>query len=486
MNKPIFILLAIALFLSCSKDGNPKENGSSDGQTNLIQLNLTLVSKNSFSSSFKYNYGSQFQSVKIIWNKGSSVGTSNKIGEKTITDNDSNITITNLEPQSTYYFKLMGTTEMGVINLSEEVMVTTSEMKLTFNNQILNSFTTNSIEDIIKTDDGFIIATVEHVSSYNNGIRVSKVDHQFNLKWSFVVNESTDPDILAGIMGLKDNTYIAIARKSYNEVFGFKFDQNGNVLWTKYFNSNSGDNLNDIIKFKNVSQELKFILWADDTNNGDASDAYYRELTLNSDGDIISTKILENANDYSFYNFYCDKNGSMYNYGTDASGENFKGVLKKYDAVYNVTWFQTYNNGLVGGDRLDQLLITQNNIVNIGIQTDQYNRKEYRLIHLRNLQGIMINQYTEYKDTFSFQGKDINSDFDGGYLALFLDLGSYYRSATLLKMDVDGNLLWTFIDGKESNDDRFDPSKVLYQNGEYLIFGIKDGNSLWVKKAKIQ
>lgn len=484
MKKTILLLLSIALAFACSKDGSPKNESSIGEQANEIKLNLTLVNNNSFSSNFAYDYSPELENVKIIWNKGSSVTTSDNIGEEEITDNNSNITINNLEPKSTYYFKLKGTAN-GVIRFSEEVQITTSEMKITFNNQILNSFTTNSIENIIKTDDGYILATRDQDYPNQNGIRITKINFQFNLQWTFVINEGIDPDILAGILELSDNTYIGIARKSYYEVFGFKFDQSGNVLWTKNYNSNSGDNLNDIIKFKNLSKDLKFMLWADDTNNGDSSDAYYRALTLNSDGDIISTKILQNANDYNFYNLYYDKNGSMYNYGTDASDGYFKGIIEKYDIDYNLKWSQSYNNGLPGSDRLDQLLITENNIVNIGIQTEG-NYKEYRLIHLRELDGTKINQYIETKDTFSFQGKDINSDFDGGYLALFLDLGSYYRSATLLKIDADGNILWTFIDGKESNDDKFYPSKVFYQNGEYLIFGVKDGNKVWLKKVKIE
>lgn len=164
-----FILLII--ILGCSKE----ESESSDNNSNLT-LNLSSVFSNSYSANLGYDYSSNAENVKLIWNITNEVDLNNKIGEKNITTNNSDITINNLEQNQTYFFRLTGNSNNETY-YSEIVTINTSEIEITFNNQILSSIITNGggLKKIIKRNDGYLLFTTELVELYNTGIRVSKL-----------------------------------------------------------------------------------------------------------------------------------------------------------------------------------------------------------------------------------------------------------------------------------------------------------------------
>jgi hypothetical protein len=491
--KKIVLYTFLILSFSCSNDDKTIDNQEAD-----IELSLTLTSTNSYSASFEYSYSSQLENVILIWNDINEVDLINNIGEVEITQNNSNKTITNLSQSQNYFFKLVGKINEQEY-FSDLVTLTTSEIETLYDGQIASSVSTSNIEEIIKEDDGYLIVT-----GYGD-ITVHKLDNNFNLLWSTEIVER-DTNFFKSIIDLENGEYILFGSGNTNtnlgtyntKSFAVKIDNSGNKLWTKYFHY--ADNTdwtfwwNDIVKFKKKGSNIKLLTTVDTTYYNDRLDTFFHEYTLDFDGEIISQKTLPYAFD-TFLNIEYDNDGNIYNYGTNEFDFNFSpgiilfnGILEKYDQNNELIWSEHYNDEIFGDDSLDRLLINENYIVNIGKEGNS--QEEFRLIHFRNNQGSLLWKFTETRDEFLYQGKDAYTDFDNNILVLYFDIfypnSHVYNIATLMKFDQDGNLLWRYQDGEDFNQERFTPAKVFNDNGEYLIFGVKDANSLWLKKINVE
>ncbi|TBV26903.1 hypothetical protein DMZ43_07525 [Meridianimaribacter sp. CL38] len=495
-----FILLII--ILGCSKE----ESESSDNNSNLT-LNLSSVFSNSYSANLGYDYSSNAENVKLIWNITNEVDLNNKIGEKNITTNNSDITINNLEQNQTYFFRLTGNSNNETY-YSEIVTINTSEIEITFNNQILSSIITNGggLKKIIKRNDGYLLFTTELVELYNTGIRVSKTDNQLNLLWTFVIDETNDAENLSGVFELNNDEYIAIAHKfSYtnfglynNEVYGFKFNNSGNLIWNNDYSANNVDantHFDLIVPFSSKSNDLKVLFKSDSTYYASGG-SYYRELHLNPNGQIISNSIIGSTSDYQFQTIAYSNNGSKYNYGGIDILPNdglftLDGMLQKFDPSNNLLLDNSYGN-YGADDYIHKILIADDGkITMIGKNGHEngFDGESRWVLQTDENDGEIIWDFKESRNNFLYQGRDLTLDEDGNYLSLFFDIyypnSHVYNLATLIKSDSDGNIIWKFVDGEDFNDDSFSPVKVFREGNEYLIFGIKDGSYLWLKKIKV-
>lgn len=97
--------------------------------------------------------------------------------------------------------------------------------------------------------------------------------------------------------------------------------------------------------------------------------------------------------------------------------------------------------------------------------------------------GNIVWEIKEYEERYKYYGKDIIQDGDN-YLSLFDDRNGY-NVTTLIKSNNQGEILWKFKDGEKNNTENFLSQRVIKYNDEYLIFGIRDNNKLWVKKIKV-
>ena len=497
-----FIFILLIFIVGCSKDTNELN----DSELN-VELNLNSISNNSYSTKFGYNYSSNIENVKLIWNSTNEVDLNNKIGEKDILINNSDITVNNLEQNQTYFFRLTGNLNNQAY-YSETITITTSEIEITFNNQILSSIITNGdgLKKIIKRNDGYILFTTELVDLYNIGIRVSKTDNQLNLLWSFVIDETNEADNLAGVFELGNDEYIAIAHKfSYtntglynNEVYGFKFNNSGNLIWNKDYSADNVDantHTEGRVNFSSKSNDLKVIFSSDSTYYAQGG-SYFRDLELNSDGQIISDDIIGSTSDYQFLTIFYDIAGSKYNYGGIDILPNdglftFDGMLQKFDSNNNLLLDNNYGN-YGADDYINKILIEDNNeITMIGKNGHEngFDGESRWILKTNEASGEIIWSIKETRDNFLYQARDLIMDEDDNYLSLFFDIyyanSHVYNLATLIKSDNDGNIIWKFVDGEDFNNDSFFPVKVFRDGDEYLIFGIKDGTYLWLKKIKV-
>ncbi len=496
MKKRLLYLLFF-LILGCSSDEKLESNNSI---TSTPTLTLNLIKYNSYSSDFKYNFSIGLENLKLIWGETKNVDFNNNIGESNLTNASKEITINNLQQDSTYFFRLVGEFDDELF-YSEIVSVTTTKMEILFNNQLFqrtgNSWT-GDIEKVIKTMDGYIVVVVEGQSYSNNTIiRVIKIDKQFNLQWTFTLDEDTSgSDELAGMFELTDGNFIGIGRNSIYKNYGFKFNRSGNILWIKNYSRLSGNIFDMAIDFENFSDELRFPIYSDSTQY-DNRDGYTREILLNNNGEIISNDTIGNVFDKPISRVKYDIHGNKFSYGnyylTSTEVIINSGVIDKYDINNNLMWHVHYNDDIFGEDRIDELLFDENNIINIGTQVDQWgygtNKDDYRLIHFRDGQGNKLWEFIEMRKNFLYHGNDIIKDSDGNYLYLFTDIywvnKHVFNLATVLKSDIEGNILWTFHDGDDYNTDLFIPYKIIFDNNTYLIFGTNDG-VIWLKQFKLE
>ncbi|MEM9243346.1 MAG: hypothetical protein AAGA27_04730, partial [Pseudomonadota bacterium] len=73
-------------------------------------------------------------------------------------------------------------------------------------------------------------------------------------------------------------------------IFGFKFNNSGNLIWNKDYSADNVDantHTEGRVNFSSKSNDLKVIFSSDSTYYAQGG-SYYRELELNSDGQIIS------------------------------------------------------------------------------------------------------------------------------------------------------------------------------------------------------
>ncbi|MFD1015041.1 hypothetical protein [Winogradskyella rapida] len=478
MKKFIIIFTLLILSQSCSKDD--QVNTTPDEEI-VVELNLSLRSINSYSSSLQYSYNSQLENVKLIYDYDSDVDTNNYLEKIDISTNNASTTINNLKPNRDYVFKLVAEID-GEAYYSDAVSTRTSEIPTLFNGEIASSITTSSIEEVLKTDDGYIIVT-----GYGE-LFVHKIDNDFNLVWSKEIVER-DTNNFKSIIDLENGEYIIFGSGpgitnvgTYNtKSFAIKIDNSGNTLWTKYYHYADNTDIsfwwNDIVRFKRNGSDLK-LLTTVDTTYSDATNKFYHEYTLDFNGDIISQQTLPDSND-QFLNIVYDDEGNIYNYGSPYFNSNYNstiGLIEKYNQNHELIWSEHYNTEINGDDTLNQVLVDQNYVVTIGKESDSYDK--YRLVQFRNNQGDLLWEFKE-PGNCDYEGYDIISESDDNFIVLFLDRCSLSNKATLINFDTEGNIIWRYL-----HNGGYTPHKILHNNGEYHIFGVKEFK-LWVKNIII-
>lgn len=375
-----------------------------------------------------------------------------------------------------------------------------------FDGQILSSFNTMEVFKIIKKDDGFIFITHELITEapLNAGIRISKTDNQLNVIWTFLIDKSSESDEFAGVLELSNNEYIAILKKFSNtntglynnEVYGLKFNGSGTILWEKDYSMNNVDtntHLDGIIKFTNKSNNDLRVMFRSDSTYYNSDDFYYREIKINSNGDILENKKLNITSTAHMQYIRYDNFGNKYNFGAGLTVDqvvpggtyiSFSPILAKYNQNNSLVFEKTYGVPSVDDYFHQAIIDTNNKIVLIGEHgtPGDVNSISRWIVHT-NDSGEIVWEIRESTPGVEYYGKDIIQDEDGNYLSLFDDRYGY-NLATLIKSDNQGQILWKYSDGEINNTDPFVPNKVIKSNNEYMIFGVKN-LKLWLKKITV-
>lgn len=504
MKKIIAFCIIISLIFNCTRDENI--NGLKP------EFSIEIKNSNSYSASFIINAESSIENIKLIWNINETTDLDNRIDEIKVGNNSSKITVNNLKQGKTYYFRMLGEFNNDII-YSETVQVTTSSILIVDDKQVGINLNT-SINEIIKLDNGYIFI--------NGGakLEISKIDSNLNQIWSFEIRGSGEDIFYSGIHKLNDNNEFLLMYNGYSgsnedywgNTYGgdyinyqVKFNSEGEILNKFKVRVNVSDNIwvsyNSFSRsFSKHSKKRKLIIVSDSTYYTD-NDSFQKEFIFDTNGNIISTKIINNSvNGVQLFK----ENDEIISYGNTYENINLGNYnrnifIGKRDNNYNkIIPDLTFGENNTD-DFLSAIINHDENIVIIG--SKGFKDKDFPdsrwMFSINEQNGEIQWEIKESEDKFSYRGKDLILDNDGNYLSLFYDLYNVqsdngyttehdYNIATLIKSDNEGNIIWKFVDGEENNNDDFEPVRVFQEGNEYLIFGIKQYNKIWVKRILVE
>lgn len=393
--------------------------------------------------------------------------------------------------------------------------VKSNEFKVTYNNQILNKYSVVEILKIIESQDGFIIFTKESMSKFI--IRVTKIDRQFNEIWSFVINEgsSESNNEFGGVFELSNDEFIAVVNAFERPqgvisgvIYGVKFNSAGNISWKKKY-VNPRNNYEDpfffsndlVLPFESNSDTHKFIIMTDSIK-GSFVEQFYNELTVDRDFNILNEQYFSFPKSTTEYlgQMKYDIFGNKFTYGSAKVVEFFVGdkehssmdaAILKYDVNNNILFHKMYGQ-VQRNEKFEHILVDNNKVITIGEYGDPRSSQIFRrwITQIDGNSGNITWQIIQDNpllggDSIKYYARHICFDEDGSYLALFSEASQKGSCSTLIKINKQGQILWTFTDNDKEglNSYDFNPFKVVPKNGEYIIFGSK-GSKLWIKKVK--
>jgi hypothetical protein len=486
------IFLILFLFFS----GCAKEDIIQEPTLNFSSLNVTQNS-----AKFYYKSSSDLTDFKIIWSENQNVDINNYKEQLSIPNNQTEIEITNLEPNKVYYFKITGKTNNKQY-YSSELKITTLDINITLiDNYLINFNTPNatqekniSIINAIKSGNNiYIVSQIIAVPGYEVSYEIVKTDSNGNKIWQFSINETVGTtENISEIHELSDNNFIIIGATYFNDIPGsyvIKFDSVGNILWKKYY-SITGRNLiitgsaskNGIIKFAYGSGGTQ---WP------------FEQYSIDNNGKILEHKQLNFPNN-TFYKIYYTDDNSIINYGIRDQNQNdglvtFDGLMEKYSVDYSLDWTKLY--GIYGGDDKFEVIksTTNNGFSIIGANGGANGAADMSkwVLKLDKVGNIIWDKKESRKD-FLYYGKDLISYDNGDVIAMFHE--TYYPNypvydiCSVTKYNSEGEILWNFQDGLDNNKDTFVPVKIFeITKNEFIILGNDNTTGLSrVRLKKIQ
>ncbi len=309
--------------------------------------------------------------------------------------------------------------------------------------------------EIIPANDGGYIAVGNFYSTdidslKNNGKSdgmIVKYDENGNLVWSRAYG-GNGLDFYHNIISLSDEDYIVLVESystdindlpnmgSYDVVL-IKYDNKGNVIWKKSYGGNDSDGANDIVRVNNNEFMVLVSTFSLDIPNLVTENSSDILVHFNSDGVILSQRIIGNNPKHTFDYMEIDSLGNYYFSGYTTSlkiGENsnnglLDGIITKYDKNLNLVWEKNY-----GGNNIDT----------------------YRKFSLTEDGGVIV-----VLNSLSNEVKDYKNY--GGY------------DSIMVKYDALGNIEWSENFSGNGNDYL---NGVLFLDNNYLLYGYSDSNDI--------
>ena len=317
--------------------------------------------------------------------------------------------------------------------------ITTYSQNVVWKKKIYSSNSLD-VKDIVSDSSGNILVLGNVVSTSNNQIFVTKYTTNGDSLWTFYTNSNTQG--LGGVYLTKSAIYIygAIRISSHNDGSILKLDNNGNLKWTIAYVAPGNDGSNGIAQ---LSPNSFVCLQGSDIGNGSYSE---RVLQFDSLGNysVLSTYVNQNPGDPGLSEILSDKQGNYYISGTtsyQSSNTSMSSLVAKYNGSGSLQWSYTYDS--------------------TGLNITPY--------------GLLVS-----KNGSSYQaGQKI--------------LSNGKQDIYILKLDVNGNLIWNKTINNSATeiptDMIFDKNgnllicgQYLYASGNSNFFTVKydtNGNQLW-------
>lgn len=299
---------------------------------------------------------------------------------------------------------------------------------------------------IIQTEDkGFLIVGDINMPGEDFDIYLLKISPRGKSIWSRTYGSPDKFDQGLDIIKAQDGGYVIIGKtedtnSGEDDIIVVKVDEEGNELWTKTYGGDLDEKGNAIINFANG---YAFVGNASNPQ-GSNTDIVLSHITTNGAevwSTTISTDQAEEGNDLVETN---DGNLAIVGY----QGFNNDLLIAKYNAEGDSLWAKKFD--LFGaGDQGNAIIELTNGDLVITGQTEVTPSNVDILIAKVNASGEDL-WFTHLGDDEKADfGQDISNTMDGGYIVAGYNslLLNFFNDLTLIKTDVEGNVLSNFIEG---------------------------------------
>jgi hypothetical protein len=488
-------LIFFLFFLGCVKE-DLNENTT---------LNFSNLNTTQYSAKFNYKGPSDLIDLQIIWSENQNVDLNNYTKHLSISNNQTEIEITNLEPNKIYYFKIVAkknnilyqSSELKITTLNVDISLTDNHL-INFNTPHTNAEENISILNALKSGSSiYILSQIISRWSLEISYEIVKTDINGNKIWQLSIDETVGTtETISEIHELSDNNFIVIGatyidinfQQAYGipKAFVIKFNSAGNILWKKYYPITTrnlyirgSSSKNAIIKFAYGSGGIQ---------------SPFEQYSIDNDGNILEHKEL-NFPDNIFHKIYYNNDNSITNYGRRDKYPNdelatYEGLIEKYSVDYNLEWIKLY--GIYGGDdSFDVIKPSANNSFSIigsyGGENGFVDKSKW-ILKLDQI-GNIVWEKKESRADFIYYGKDLITYANGDIIVMFHE--TYYPNypaydiCSVNKYNAEGSILWNYKDGLDNNTDTFVPVKIFEtENNEFIILG--DDNTTGLSKIRLK
>ncbi|MFD2907223.1 hypothetical protein ACFSX9_00600 [Flavobacterium ardleyense] len=496
MNKSIFknhffILSIVFIFLSCSSDDE-----------NLINEKIIVSASEISSNSVNINYQTEGtnQDKFLICSQSENFDFENFDFEIQLSNNNGNIKVLGLLPNKEYFFKIYYSSN-SEIKYSNQIKVSTNEIVFT---TLINQSIDISSSGYLRLRDSSIDHTQNNIYlivEASGGIDLIKIDINGNVIW----RKNIQSFISFSWFFISDGHKIQVLSDGNVLVITSNQDRDGIII-------NLITPSGELIK----TEETELLITQPDITGIDYSNNTLKllfgaggiyhdseEMIINNEGNVINQRVIaSNVSSAWFQNMrYIDDN-TLINVGYFDKIPNdglvtYEGLFEKL-SISNGTYTSAIMDfhGIYGGDdRFDQIFLNENHIYVNGYFGNEsgFSEDQKWVVKFDYTGNIIWEHKSPIQENFIYQAKDIIVDQNNYVFSLMHEIyypnSNVYDITTLSKFDNDGNLIWTFKDGDEFNDERFTSHRVYeLSNKEYLITGDNSsGNgSVWIKRIKAE
>ena len=299
---------------------------------------------------------------------------------------------------------------------------------------------------IIQTpDNGFLIVGDINMPGEDFDIYLLKISAAGKFIWSKTYGDPDAFDLGRDIVPSADGGYVIIGKtkgtdSGEDDVIVVKVDEDGNEIWTKTYGGDLDDSGNAIINFENG------YAFVGNTENSEGANSDIVLSHIDNTGAevwtrTISTDLAEEGRDLVATN---DGGIAIVGY----QGFNSDILISKYNASGDSLW-TTLIDAFGMGDEGNAIIELNNGDLVITGQTEVSLSNVDILIAKVNASGEDV-WFTHIGDSEKADfGQDISNTMDGGYVVAGYNslLLNFFNDLTLIKTDIQGNVLSNHIEG---------------------------------------
>lgn len=323
--------------------------------------------------------------------------------------------------------------------------------------------------DIVQTSDGgYIVAGMKYIVNTFEDIYVIKFSESGDVEWEKNY-ENSKKDFANSIMQAKDGGYIICGgtfsnTEGVSDYYIIKLDSAGNVQWERKFGDIQGEICEAVIQTMDGGYMAAGGKWLN---------LYDRDMylvKLDADGNLEWEKLIDGGNDDGAYDIQQtpDRGYIIAGYTRSLVDGDYNMFIVRTDSHGDTKWKSDFGGS--GSDQAYSIEQHRNGYIAAGY-TKSYNEFSDVYVVDLNLDGEMVWEKSYGIDDTQEEARSIKNTADGGFILAGRTNQYAYGSfdAYLLKLDRDGNELWSQVFGGQNSDMGY--AVLQSQDGGYVIAG---------------